>query len=322
MQRLADLLGGSVQLELWDCNLKFDDLELFTQKETNCIGSVLGQWKEVRFVVMGGGCHVVAVVGGGNLCSCCEVMVRESCVVLEAGFEAEFLEGENRGGCVVQTRRGKTGRYIPLREGNNLYVMTVGHLLEQGERCQVVCKCRGEPFTTEGKCVLRCVPQNVDPIFDIPDAALVKLVHGETPGIAHAFQHRFIRHGCPLHLTLPPQTLSVTRYYNKRDRLLVFRDGNTEPIKGTVSCLLARTSAQSLVQGRFGIHTEAPLYRGTSGSVVCLDDLVLGLVVARNRGSRKVLVCNTRYALDYLCRGSKQYGDRAANFQVFSHGHQ
>ncbi len=319
IKRIADLIGDSIQLHLWYRNL--GNLEL-VQKEPPWAGSILGQWKEARFVIRENGCHVHvgAVVGGGNLCR--GEGIRESCVVLTAGFEAEFLGGENHGRCVVRTRRGKTGKYIPLREGNDLYVMTVGHLLKQGDMCDVVCKCGGGgTFTAKGECVLSSIPQENDSFS--PDAALVKLINPEATAITHAFQHIFVCHGTTLHLTLPSPTLSATKYQREKTDLHVFLDGNTEPIKGRVSGFQSRRCGPSLIQESFFMKTDAPLSHGDSGSVVSLDTMILGLVVARNRhGSRESLVYNIRYALDYLCRDSKQYGDKAANFQVFSHIHE
>ncbi len=319
IQRLADLIDGPLQLRFYDYNADLvDDPEL--RKETRFKGSLLGPCREGQFVIIGNAKDVGVTVVGGGLWAHCGVGVRVSPVVLEAGGEVEFLGGEHHCGCTVRAQ-GKAGRYVPLTQGNDLYVATAGHLMREGEMCKVVCKCGGQINMFKGECVLSYVPREAD-LFShdsvVPDVAVVKLVNPEDADIAlTSFQHMFINHGSPVHLTLPSQKLPFVPYHKM---VLVFLDGDTEPIKGIVSEVLSRRSGPNLIHGKFVVQTDDPSYQLASGTVVCLGNSVLGLVVARRRhrhGSPVVdhLVCNLRHCLDYVCSGSALYYNKT--FQLY-----
>ena len=231
-----------------------------------------------------------------------------------ADGEVEFLGGGHYRGCTIWAR-GEAGRYVPLRQGNDLYVATAGHLMREGDMCEIVCKCRGQMNTFKGECVLSYVPPKAD-LFSydslVPNVAVVKLIKPEDADIAHSFQHTFIHHGSPVHLTLPPQSSSVIPYHK---RVLVFLDGDTEPIKGIVSEVLSRMSGSRLIHGKFVVQTNDPSYQLAPWTVVCLGNSVLGMVVARRRnpsGSPVVdyLVCNLRHSLDYICSDSGLYNNK------------
>ncbi len=166
--------------------------------------------------------------------------------------------------------------------------------------------------TFKGECVLSYVPRKED-LFSYhslaPDVAVVKLDNPGDADIALTFQQNFTQHGSPVHLTLPHQMLSVMPYYRRKNRLLVFLDGDTEPIKGTVSSVIF---GQRLIQGKFIMQIDDPCYQLASGTVVCLRNSILGMVVARKRHRRGSgvldhLVCNLRHSLDYVCSGSALY---------------
>ncbi len=236
-------------------------------------------------------------------------------VEVEAGGRVEFLGGGHLSGCTIRAR-GKAGRYVPLTQGNDVCVATAGHPMREGDMCEIVCTCGGQMSTFKGECVLSHVPAKAD-LFTCdsldPNVAVVKLINPDDADIAHSFQHIFIRHGSQVHLTLPPQMRPVMLYHKP---VLVFLDGDTEPIKGKVSEVLSTVSRPSLIQGKFIIQIDDPSYQLAPGTVVCLDNsvpepvVILGLVVAKRRGSPEYLVFNLRYSLDRVCTLSELYKNR------------